>query len=264
MSDRDIFNQVVYTPLSEALLLLEERRKDSELMGKVEKLLKGEVPEFFKNKKCGILSRHVATPNQESIRFISIAKEHDLYPVFFEYHDDKFTSNNEFKHSLGQLHIPQKNNKKNESNIERITIVDFNIYNGKKLKDVKTLWSEPLVEFHRKLFAAHDYKDDDINLYDASVWFKKNGGKAIDYYTNLLLMFTCYGVFFENFLTSKNSEGDFTENIVLPAIENVMNLVGIKPLIVPLEPIDLETEPFWVHHFPKIRAMLPKNKHANK
>lgn len=28
MSDRNIFNQVVYTPLSEALKLLEERRKD--------------------------------------------------------------------------------------------------------------------------------------------------------------------------------------------------------------------------------------------
>ncbi|MDO8659308.1 MAG: hypothetical protein Q7K54_01780 [Candidatus Parcubacteria bacterium] len=40
MNDRNIFNQIVYTPLSEALRLLDERRKDPELMAKVEKLLK--------------------------------------------------------------------------------------------------------------------------------------------------------------------------------------------------------------------------------
>ncbi len=39
MSDRNIFNQIVYTSLSEALRLLDERRKDPELIAKVEKLL---------------------------------------------------------------------------------------------------------------------------------------------------------------------------------------------------------------------------------
>jgi hypothetical protein len=42
MSDRNIFNQIVYTPLSEALRLLDERQKDKELMAKVEK-------SFYKN-----------------------------------------------------------------------------------------------------------------------------------------------------------------------------------------------------------------------
>ncbi|MFA6392497.1 MAG: hypothetical protein WCW54_00205 [Candidatus Paceibacterota bacterium] len=37
MSDRNIFNQIVYTPLSEALRLLDERQKDPELMAKIEK-----------------------------------------------------------------------------------------------------------------------------------------------------------------------------------------------------------------------------------
>ena len=50
MNDRNIFNQVVYTPLSEALLLLDKRRKDLELVVKVEKLLKGDIPEICKDK----------------------------------------------------------------------------------------------------------------------------------------------------------------------------------------------------------------------
>lgn len=98
MSDRNIFSQIVYTPLSEAIQLLEKRRKDPEFTAKVEKLLKGDVPEFLKKKKCGVLSRQVATPNYESKRFISITKSCNLHPVFFEYHNDRFIPENVFKH----------------------------------------------------------------------------------------------------------------------------------------------------------------------
>ena len=98
-----------------------------------------------------IIFRQVATPNYETRRFISLAKENDLHPVIFEYHDDKFTSNNEFKHSLGQLHIQKKNRKNSNFSVEKITIIDFNLHNGKKFKDIKTLWLEPLVDFHKKL-----------------------------------------------------------------------------------------------------------------
>src|SRR3989338_749461 len=260
MSDRNIFNQIVYTPLSEALRLLDERKKNKELTAKVEKLLKGDIPEFLKKKNCAILFRQVATPNYETRRFISLAKENDLHPVIFEYHDDKFTSNNEFKHSLGQLHIQKKNRKNSNFSVEKITIIDFNLHNGKKFKDIKTLWLEPLVDFHKKLFSVHDYGVNDFYLYNASDWFKKNGGKAIDYYVNLLLLFTCFGILFENFLTSKNSEGEFTKGIVLPAIEKVINLVGVNPLIIPIEPLDLETDIFWVHHLLKVKELIPNYK----
>lgn len=40
MNDHNIFNQIVYTPLSEALRLLDERRKDPELGVKVQEILK--------------------------------------------------------------------------------------------------------------------------------------------------------------------------------------------------------------------------------
>ncbi len=70
-------------------------------------------------------------------------------------------------------------------------------------------------------------------------------------------MFTCFGILFENFLTSKDSEGDFTKETILPAIENVMNLVGVKPLIVPIEPIDMETDKHWISYHPKIKVLIP-------
>lgn len=260
MEDRNLFNQIVYTPLSEALRLLDERRKDPELVAKVEKLLKGDIPEVLKNRKCAVLGRQIATPNHESRRFIAIAKENNLYPVFFEYLDDKFSSRNEFKHSLGQLHISQKIGKKNGSTVERITIVDFNKHGSKKLREVKTFWDESLPDFHKKLFVAHNYDIKDFYSHDWSNWYKDNGKKPLDYYINLFLIFTCKGILFENFLISKDSEGNFTKEVVLPAIEKVINLVGVRPLLVPLEPLDLETDKLWYYHLPKTRELIPNHK----
>lgn len=260
MNDRNIFNQIVYTPLSEALRLLEERQKDPVLMAKIEELLNGDIPEVLKPiGMSAIQFRQIATPNNEGIHFVSISRENKLKPIFFEYHNDKFTSNNEFKHSLGQLHIQSPVNKNNNYPIEKITIVDFNKYNGKKLGEVFTLWEESLIDFHKKLFIAHDIKLNDSNFYDASLWFKNNGGKAVDYYVNFLLLFICNGVLFENFLISKDSEGNFSKEVILPAIEKVINLTGIKPIIIPLEPIDIESDKHWVSYHKKVKNLIPKS-----
>jgi len=260
ISDRNIFNQIIYTSLPEALRLLKERQKDPELMAKVKKLLKGDIPEILKKKKCAVQFRQITTPNNECQQFIKLAKENDLQPVFFEYLDDKFTSNNEFKRSLGQIHIEDHVNKNNVFPVEKITIVDFAKYDGKKLRDVKTLWKEPLVDFHKKLFAAHDYNLKDFDFFDASEWLKNNGGNAVNYYTNFFLLFICFGILFENFLNSKNSEGEFTKNIILPALEKVINLTGVRPLIIPTDPIDMETDIHWISYHSKIKALVPKIK----
>jgi len=258
MSDRNIFNQIVYTPLSEALKLLEERRRDTDLMAKIEKLLDGDVPEILKQKKCAVLGRHIATPNHESRMFISIAKENNLEPLFFEYHEDKFTSNNDYKHSLGQLQIQNTDSNQDNEKYENITIVDFNKHNGKKIKEVTTMWGQKLLDFHKQLFEVHGFKKEDYHRYDASPWFKTHGGNANNYYTKLLLLFTCYGILFENFLTSLDSEGDFTKNIVLPSLEEVINITGVKPLIIPLGPLDMEKDGIWFRHLSKVKKIIPK------
>ncbi len=256
MNDRNIFNQIVYTPLSEALRLLDERRKDPVLMAKVEELLKGDIPEILKKKKCAVLFRQVATPNHETRRFISLAKENDLHPVICEYHDDKFTPENEFKYSLGKLTLHHGTGRRGGSKNEFINIIDFNKSNGHKIKDIKTLWEDSLMDFHKELFIRHGYNPKDLDFYEASDWFQRKGGKPENYYLSLLTLFTCFGILFENFLTLKDTEEDFTKKVVLPAIEKVINLVGIKPLIVPLEPLDLETDELWYHHDYKVKDIL--------
>lgn len=257
MSDRNIFNQIVYTPLSEALRLLEERQKDPVLMAKIENILKGNIPEILKHKKCGVICRQIATPNNETRMFVSIVKDNNLFPVLLEYHNDKFTSNNAYKHSLGVLHVGTHNANREESAVEKINIIDFNLNDGKKFKDISTLWGDKLVDFHRNLFHKHGM--DDLEFQDVSVWLKDNGGDAVKYYTNLLILFICHGILFENFLISKDKEGSFTQNIVLPAIEKAINLTGVKPLIVPLEPLDLEADDYWLQHLSTIKENIPKH-----
>ena len=90
MSDKDLFNKTVYTPLSEAIRLLEKRRNDLNLVSKVKKLLKGGIPQILINKKCGIMARQIATPNNENKMFISIATDNNLHPLFIEYFEDFF------------------------------------------------------------------------------------------------------------------------------------------------------------------------------
>lgn len=201
------------------------------------------------------MARQLATPNHENRRFLLLAKEHGLHPVFLEYFDDKFTSNNKYKHSLGQLHIQNKISKKGHECIEKINVINFNEANGKKLKEVETLWGESLIKFHKKLFNAYGLKG--FSFFEETDWYEKNNEKPIEFYTNFFLLVTCFGILFENFLSSKDdAESNFTKEIVLPALEKAISLTGLKPLIVPIEPLDLEANYFWYHHLPVVKKYI--------
>lgn len=256
MSDHNIFNQVVYTPLSDALRLLEERRKDEDLVKKVDELLKGDIPEVFRRDQMNaVLFRQVATPNHESRYFHSLSKEFNLRPIFFQYLKDKFTSNNEFKHSLGQLRVHHDVNKNDVYPIEKHTIVDFNKYNGHHIHEVETLWGENLIKFHRDLFNHQNLDISDFDFYDASFWFKNNGEKAKVYYQNFFLLFTCHGILFENFLMD-GPESGFTKDVVLPAIDYVFEKTGVRPLIVPIAPMETETDGHWISYPENIKNLI--------
>ena len=255
MSDNDLFNKVVYTPLSEALKLLEERRKDPELMAKIEELVKGDIPEILKNKKCGVQFRQIATPNNDAKYFKKISESFELTPVFMEYHNDKFSSNNFFKRSLGQIHIEGPVNKNDEYIIEKFSIMDFNKHNGRVLKNAITHWGESLICFHRRLFNSSKLSDSICSFYDMSEWIKKHGPKPEEYYKDFLLLFVSYGILFDNFPT-QGEDGDFSRNIILPSIEKIINLVGIKPLIVPIGPMDMENDSYWILYNSDIKSII--------
>ena len=254
MSDRNIFNQIVYTPLSEALEILKERRKDKKLVEKIESMFCCGVPNILKESVCGVLARQVATPNFDTQRFIKICDENQLKPVLFEYPEDKFASRNPFKHSLCKINVHKGINKKGEYLFEKINIVDLVKYDGKKLKDIKTSWGEPLIDFHRKLFSEYGIISECI-FYDISDWYKQNGGVAKEYYYNYMLLFLAHGILFENFLL-KSDESDFTKNVLLPAMEKIESVTGLKPLIVPLSLLDIEDESYWISHPSKIKQFI--------
>lgn len=255
MNDRNLFNQIIYTTLPDALRLLNERQKDTELTSKVEGLLNGKIPQIFKDKKCGIMARQLATPNRENRVFISTANKNNLHPVFLEYFDDKFTSNNKYKHSLGQLLIQDESDEKNSKTVEKIKIVDFSKYDGKALKDVKTLWGESLVDFHKKIFKLCGIEN--FSFFNEIDWYEKHNEKPFDFYKNFFLLITCYGILFENFLWSKdNSESKFTRDVILPALEEVINLTGVKPIIVPIDPFDMEMDSFWYQQLPIVKKLI--------
>jgi hypothetical protein len=254
-SDRNLFNQVVYTPLSDAVRLLNERQKDPVLMARVKKLLNGNIPEIFLGKKCGVMARQIATPNFDSRTFLSLARDNNLHPVFLEYFGDKFVSNNKYKHSLGQLQVQDKIDKNGNECIEKITIIDFNKSNGKKLKDIKTLWGESLIDFHKRLFDLYKLKD--FSFLEETSWYKKGDEKPVDFYVNFFLLVTCFGILFENFLIDGDEiEVDFTNNVVLPALKKVVDLTGVKPLVVPVGDLELETEDFWYYHLPIVKKAI--------
>lgn len=255
MSNHNLFNKVVYTPLSEALKILDKRQKDLKLIKKITDNIKDGIPFIFKEKKCGIMARQIATPNYESRAFISITNENNLHPVFVEYFEDKFTSNNKYKHSLGQLHIKNKVSKNGEDCISKVTIIDFNKYNGEKISSIKTLWGESLVDFHKKLFELNGLKD--FSFFNELEWYKKDKEKPIDFYLNLFLLVSGFGILFENFSHSNDSEGNFTKTVVLPTIEKIYKITGVKPLIVPIPPMDLETDDLWYCHLPIIKKIIP-------
>jgi len=261
MSDKNLFNKTVYTSLSEAIKILKKRQKDKKLKENIEKLLENDIPEPLTNiGQYAINGKQIATPNFDTRCFLSAIEGCELKPLFYEYYSDKFTSNNDFKHSLGQL-IIYKDNKRNSPIEERITIVDFNKYDGKKLFDVKTIWNEPLRDFHHKLFDTYGYNTKDFIFYDGSGWLNRNGKKAVSFYEKDLLLYVYHGILFENFLLS-GSDGNFTKNTFLPAFEKVYRQTGLKPLIVPIPPMDKELEESsrWYSYSEKIKPLIIKNK----
>lgn len=259
MSDKKLFYETIYTSLPEAIKILEERQKDKELIKKIEKLLNNDIPEPLKKiGKNGIQFRQIATPNVDGQHFIAITSGFGLKTVFFEYFDDKFTSNNCFKHSLGQLRIHDGINRYGQFNNEKMTIVDFAKYDGEKLRDVVTLKTKKLVDFHRDLFQVLGLNRNEFVFYDASKWLKENGSMAEKYYSNFFLLFVTHGILFENFLMS-GTEGDFSRVIVLPALKEVERITGLKPLIVPIPPMDIEEEEHWVSYNPIIKKYIKNN-----
>jgi len=254
MADRELFNATIYTPITEAIIELQERRHDQQLNESIIALLHGNIPQPLQAEPRAVIFRQVITPNYEIRRFVNITDFMDMQPLFWEYHTDMFTPRNEWKHALGKLAFFGGVGKKGGLKIDAFNIIDFNSWSGEKLSAVRTLWGQSLVEFHHEFFNA-SFRPLSNCAFDASRWFATNGKHAHGYYQNFLSLFIRHGILFENFMLNEK-EFTFTRDVVMPAFIAVCNETGYKPLIVPLEPTAIEGERFWMCYPEKTKSFV--------
>ncbi len=245
--DHERLNAFIYTPLETALSELVKRKQDTELQSYVNELIPSGIPNIMSEKQSVVIFRNIATPNYEVTRFMHIAVSlQELQPVIFEYTQDKFNNRNEWKFSLAKVPFYTGVNKNNEQLFEYQNIIDVNASNNKPINSINTVWGQNLVEFHHELFNM-SYPEYTNVPYDLSEWLHSIGPAAKDYYKSFLALFLKDGILFENFLIDEK-EFEFTKNIILPAIQELEKETGHKPLIVALEPTDIEGNKFWLSH----------------
>ena len=244
---REQFDSLVYSSLWPAIEELKARQNDAALGSYVDGLLTHGLPEPMKGKKSIVLFRHVATPNYEVIRFLNAADAlADFQPLILEYTHDRFNNRNEWKFSLAKLRFHKGHNRLGESIFENRTIIDINASNNVPIREIRTEWGEPLHEFHHRLFGTLFPQFTDAP-YDLSEWLHVYGPTAKEYYKAFLSLFLKDGILFENFLFD-GKEASFTDTVILPALEELRNESGYKPLIIPLEPTTIEGDQFWLSH----------------
>lgn len=233
-----------YTSIDDAKIEIQKRWQDADLRDRVRLYLGGEIPTIFHNKPYAVVSRNIATPDIECMRFLELSQEIGLHPVVFEGVRDKFSSASSDKIGLVKLSIFDGYNKNNELLNHYRKIIDMSANDGMRFNEIDTIWGENLVKFHHRILQLHINQE--IELFDDFDWFKSRKMKTTidEYYKNFLCFFACYGVLFENFVTD-HSEKVFFDNTIKPAFDFVTKKFGVSPLIVELAPHEEADDPYW-------------------
>ena len=230
------------TPLDEAVAEIKRRRQDVTLLAKVEEYLGGDIPLHFAGEDPVLyLSRHLASPNHETLRFVELSKPHQLPIIIGQDTEDIFVSNNVLKRNLGKMPIVKGVTRNGDEIIENFTIIDFANNQGKKIKEIETKFGTPLAEFHQYLFKK--VYPDTVQLVDESDWVSRNyRGNLYEHYTKLLALLIVHGVMFEYY---EAEDDTFVNEVLLPSFKEVEKHFGLKPLIVNLVDSDLELKTDW-------------------
>lgn len=231
-----------HTPIEEAVYEIEKRRSDHHLMREVRRYLGDDIPAYFNQKQPILyLSRHVATPNFETLRFIEVTKPYGLPTLIGQDTDDIFVSNNVLKKALGKMSILKATTRNGDEIFENFTLVDFNRVQGKKIRHIKTNRGCYLSTFHNRLL-GYVYPAG-YQLISESAWISRNHRyNLVAHYKKMLALLITQGIMFEFY---EDSEFDFVENILAPTFFEVANHFGCKPLITDLVPDNKRNEKDW-------------------
>lgn len=256
MIDRGSISEEIYTPPAEAVRLLLERRTDPSVTSKIKECFPEYVPpENLPPGELLLLLQHLGTPNYECHRFLTAADSLNLRPVIAEYREGKFASANVVKRKLLKLdfYCGKKNGEQVIKN--KVCPVDPQKLEGVALSEIKLEDGTSLHEFHGKLLETA-YGDKKPEVIDFSDWYKRNGGRASEYYKHLFALFIQNGILIEDYLFEDSEERRFFENILLKNFRQVRDLTGFKPLIISMSHSLLEGERFW-HLYPETLASSP-------
>ncbi len=260
VNDREKFESFIYTPIGEVYYEFATRDNNPELEESIKKYLNNDIPEQF-SKKRSVILRHIITPSYEISRFFHLTDllEDQFTPLFAEFPDDILVPSNVEKKALGKISFYQGVDRNGFSIFDRMQLIDFESSNGKKFSEIKTLHGDLLVDFHHKLFKyAHSTVTDDF-IFNISSWYYSHGPSAVSFYSHILCLFVKHGVLFENYMFNDASERKFIKEIFLPSFIKVMKITGKKPIIIPLEPTDMEDEKFWFSYPSKFKEWITSN-----
>src|SRR3989344_263898 len=234
-------------PPHAAVQELRKRQSHLKLRQHVFDYLSGDIPAYFDDGPVIYTARYIASPNFEMLRFIHLTEPLGLPVVITEDAQDIFVPQNNVKKALCKLPICSRITQDGPSIYElyeNISIVDINHASGKRLCDIRTLWNEPLVDFHSAILAT--YIRGHAHVYSDTSWIDRNGrGNLIELYKRFLSLFLVHGVLFEDYVLDGNYEEEFVGAVLRPAFEYVENRFGMKPLIAALLPTSVESSNFW-------------------
>lgn len=243
LADKTSFDDFVYMPWRAALEELEARKNDTRLTEYLATLHKNTLPENIHDKPILAMFRNVATPNHEAYRFrIAADVMPELEPVLFEYTKDKFADINPSKRALGKLCFYKRLDKNGTPVFWYKSILDIQHANGKLLNELRTVDGTEFVNAHHTFF--NSVFGDFFTIEDISEWLHHNGTRPQNYYLPFLSLFLQNGILLENFLFTEE-EKRFNRDVILPALITLREQTGYKPLIVALEPTDIEGDRFW-------------------
>jgi hypothetical protein len=254
----DVRNNIYYSTKFDSLLEeLKNRSENKDIDAKLTKYWDShQIPyiDFLKGGPYAILSRSVASPNFEQLRFLRFAKRYNLTPVILEY-DGKFVTINTEKLCLCKMHFLFDQNSREYKTPHKIDLVDTNKYQGKRMSEILTYSNKPLIDFHHNLFLRYS-NNKTCKIFNFTTWFNETRILADEYYFYFLLIFIKNAVLFDNYLISEPHESGFVEKKIIPSINRIKEVFGLKPLIYPLVPFKTENSTKWLSYEQKIENLV--------
>ncbi|MFO1434976.1 MAG: hypothetical protein U1F34_00855 [Gammaproteobacteria bacterium] len=238
--------EAIYTPLEDAVAML-DRRQSMGLLPDLDSAGFLDVPAVLKQPRMAVIFRQVGTPNHELMRAMALAQRVGLNLVVWEYHADRFLNRNACKHALGRMRFHHGVGRNGGRKTQCMNVIDFNQQDGRRMDAVQTLWGQPLIEFHHQLLQVSFSEKSTPQLFDASAWFARHGGRASMYYKAFAMLFLRHAVLFETFMM-EGAELAFTREVFLPAVNDLVAAFGVRPLVARIEDIETEGDDYWLSY----------------